>query len=178
MDGLPALVTNAALSYLSQGLTNSLLGQLEQVSERNRQTTYSDTKSKAATACDRFLGKNQYKIGKYSAKIPGIDYNQQDYVDAWGRTQSNGGAGARAFNALLNPTYTGKDRSTDVDEELERLYSDNKGKDGFPNVFPQKRIRSDVIGDDVVMTPDEYLEYEKTSGQKKLELVRQFINSN
>ena len=177
-DAVPSLVTNAALSYLSQGLTNSLLGQLEQASERNRQTTYSDTKSKAATAFDRFLGKNQYKIGKYSAKIPGLDYNQQDYVDAWGRTQSNGGAGERAFNAFLNPTYTGKDRSTDVDEELERLYRDNKGKDGFPNVFPQKRSRSDVIGDGVVMTPDEYLAFSKESGQKKLELVREFIQSS
>jgi len=177
-DGLPALVTNAALSYLSQGLTNSLLGQLEQMSERNRQTTYSDTKSADATAFDRFLGKNQYKIGKYSAKIPGIDYNQQDYVDAWGRTQSNGGAGERAFNALLNPTYTGKDRSTDVDAELERLYRDNKGKEGFPDVFPQKRSRSDTIGDGIVMTPDEYLDFSKESGQKKLELVREFIQSS
>lgn len=177
-DGLPALVTNAALSYLSQGLTNSLLGQFEQMSERNRQTTYTDTKSAEATAFDRFLGKNQYKIGKYSAKIPGVDYNQQDYVDAWGRTQSNGGAGERAFNALLNPTYTGKDRSTDVDEELERLYRENKGKEGFPDVFPQKRSRSDTIGDGVVMTPDEYLAFSQESGQKKLELVREFMQSS
>jgi len=177
-DALPSLVANAALSYLTQGLTNTLLGQLEQASEKNRQTTYTDTKSADATALDRLLGKKQYQVSKATAKIPGVDYHQQDYVDAWGRTQSNGGAGERAFNALLNPTYISRDRSTKVDAELERLHSENRDKEGFPDVFPKKRSRSDVIGDGVVMTPDEYLEYEKAAGQKKLDLVSQFMDSS
>lgn len=177
-DAIPSLVANAALSYLSQGLTNTLLGQAEQASEANRQTTYSDTKSKDANAIDQLLGaKGQYQIGKMFAKMPGWDYNQQDYVDAWGRTQSNGESGKRVINAFINPTYLSGDRSTKVDTELERLHNENADVEGFPNVFPQKRSRSATIGDGIVMTPDEYLQYSKAAGQKKLELVSDFMDS-
>lgn len=176
-DAIPSLVANAALGYLSQGLTNSLLGQAEQAWERNRQTTYTDTKSEDATVIDQLLGKGQYKLGQYAAKIPGVDYNQQDYVDAWGRTRDNGSVGERLFNAFLNPTYVTDDSSTEVDAELERLHNDNRDVEDFPEVFPQKRARSATIGDGIVMTPDEYLQFSKDSGQMKLSLVKDFIGS-
>lgn len=177
-DAVPSLVTNAIISYLSQGLTNSLIGQMEQASEENRQTTYTDTRSEDATAFDRLLGSGgQYDLGKVSAKTPGWDYNQQDYVDAWGRTQSNGSAATRLFNSLLNPTYMTANRSTEVDAELERLHNENAGVEGFPNVFPQKASRSMTYGDDQYMTPDEYLQYSIGRGQKSLELVRDFMGS-
>lgn len=169
-DALPKFLTNSIISYLSQGVSNTLLGQFEQASEENRQTNYS-TK-------DSVLGSDaQYTLGKFMAKVPGLDYNQQDYVDAWGRTQSNGSALERTWNAFFNPTYASDDRSTAVDKELERLYNDNKDDEGFPNVFPQKASRSMTYGDGKVMTPDEYLQYSKDRGQKSLELVSQFINS-
>lgn len=177
-DAIPSLVANAALGYLSQGLTNSFLGQMEQANEENRQTTYTDTKSADATELDKRLGKYQRIVAKAAAKTPGIDYNQQDYVDAWGRTISNGGAAERYFNALLNPTYTSKENSTEVDAELERLYTDNKDVEGFPDVLPSKRPRSAAIGDGIVMTPDEYLQFSKDSGAKKLELVKDFMGSD
>jgi len=172
-DAVMQFAANSILSFMTQGITNSLLGQLEQFTEENRQTTYTAKE----TDFDKFLGKWQYKVGQAAAKTPGIDYHQQDYVDAWGRTQSNGNTAIRAFNALLNPTYGSKDRSTEVDAELERLYKDNKDTEDFPNVFPQKRSRSDVYGDGKLMTADEYLQYSKDSGNMKLELVSDFMES-
>lgn len=172
-DALPQLALNAMMSYWMQGLTNGLLGQFEQATEKNRQTTYTANE----TELDKFLGKGQYKVGQLAAKTPGVDYHQQDYVDAWGRTQSNGDAMTRALNAFLNPTFSSKDRSTEVDAELERLYRDNKNTEDFPDVFPQKRGRSEVYGDGKVMTPDEYLQFSKDSGQMKLELVSDFMAS-
>lgn len=177
-DAIPSLVANAAINYLSQGLTNTLLGQFEQASEENRQTTYTDTKSDEATDFDKRLGSEfQRKLAGIAAKIPGIDYHQQDYVDAWGRTQSTGTAAERYFNALLNPTYTSEDNSTEVDAELERLYTENKGIEGFPDVLPKRRGRSATYDMGKVMTPDEYLQYSKDSGQMKLELVKDFMGS-
>lgn len=172
-DALPQLVINAMMSYWMQGLTNSFIGQIEQASEKNRQTIYNEN----ATGFDRFLGSSQYKVGQFMAKIPGRDYHQQDYVDAWGRTQSTGSTGERIYNSFLNPTYSSKNRSTEVDAELERLYRDNKNAEDFPNVFPQKRSRSDVYGDGKLMTADEYLQYSKDSGNMKLELVTDFMES-
>lgn len=172
-DALPQFVANSIMNYLTQGLTNSLVGQFEQASEKNRQTIYTEK----ATELDKMLGNAQYKVGQTLAKIPTIDYHQQDYVDAWGRTQSAGTSIERYINAFLNPTYTSADRSTAVDAELERLYSDNKGVEDFPEVFPKKRGRSATYGDNKVMTADEYLQFSKESGQRKLELVSEFMDS-
>lgn len=170
-DALPKLLMNSIVAYLSQGITNTLMGQFEQASEKNRQTNY--------TTGDNWLGKSVgYTWGKLTAKIPGIDYNQQDYVDAWGRTQSNGGYMMRAFNAFINPTYGSKDKTTYVDAELERIYAAGKNIDGFPNVFPQKASRSMEIAKGQTMTPDEYVQYSEERGSKSLELVRDFMESD
>jgi hypothetical protein len=162
---------NAMMSYLTQGINNSLVGQAEQAWEENRQTVYSDK--------DSVLPSNvQYKLGKAMGKIPGVDYHQQDYVDAWGRTQSNGSAGKRIFDAFINPFYSGTDTTTNVDTELERLYKAGKNVDGFPNVLPQKAARSTEYVKGTSMTPDEYKQYSIDRGQKSLELVSDFMESD
>ena len=159
------------MSYLTQGINNSLVGQAEQAWEENRQTVYSDK--------DSVLPSNvQYKLGKAMGKIPGVDYHQQDYVDAWGRTQSNGSAGKRIFDAFINPFYSGTDTTTKVDTELERLYKAGKNVDGFPNVLPQKAARSTEYVKGTSMTPDEYKQYSIDRGQKSLELVSDFMESD
>lgn len=162
---------NAMMSYLTQGINNSLVGQAEQASEENRQTVYSDK--------DSVLPSNvQYKLGKAMGKIPGVDYHQQDYVDAWGRTQSNGSAAKRIFDAFINPFYSGTDTTTKVDTELERLYKAGKNVDGFPNVLPKKAARSTEYVKGTSMTPDEYKQYSIDRGQKSLELVSDFMESD
>ena len=57
----------SALNYLTQGLTNTLLGQFERTSEEDRMTTYIDKNSDVPTWL-------QYQLGKASAKTPGWDY--------------------------------------------------------------------------------------------------------
>ncbi len=162
---------NAMMSYLTQGINNSLVGQAEQAWEENRQTVYSDK--------DSVLPSNvQYKLGKAMGKIPGVDYHQQDYVDAWGRKQSNGSAAKRIFDAFINPFYSGTDTTTKVDTELERLYKAGKNVDGFPNVLPQKAARSTEYVKGTSMTPDEYKQYSIDRGQKSLELVSDFMESD
>ena len=111
-------------------------------------------------------------------KIPGVDYHQQDYVDAWGRTQSNGSEAKRIFDAFINPFYSGTDTTTKVDTELERLYKAGKNVDGFPNVLPQKAARSTEYVKGTSMTPDEYKQYSIDRGQKSLELVSDFMESD
>lgn len=174
-DALPKFVANSMLNFLTQGVTNTLLGQLAQTLNENRQTVYSDN--------DSILGKDlQYKVAKIGQKIPTVDYNQQDYVDAWGRTQSNGTVAQRVFNNFLNPTYTSEDKAREWEKELQRLYVDNKDVSGFPSVLPQKDSRTMSIGENrqgekITLTPDEYLKYSIDVGQKKEQLVSDFIQS-
>lgn len=170
-SGLPMLFVNSAISYLTQGLTSTFLGQLEQANEEYRQTTYTDKNSIIPTWL-------QYPLGKAAAKTPGIDYNQQDYIDAWGRRQSNGNALQRFLNATVNPTYYSAERGTSVDDELERLYSENKNVDGFPNVLPDKAARSTEYTKGKTLTPEEYQQYSIDRGQMSLELIQDFMSSN
>lgn len=170
-SGLPMLFVNSTISYLTQVLTSTFLGQLEQANEEYRQTTYTDKNSIIPTWL-------QYPLGKAAAKTPGIDYNQQDYIDAWGRRQSNGNALQRFLNATVNPTYYSAERGTSVDAELERLYSENKNVEGFPNVLPDKAARSTEYTKGNTLTPEEYQQYSIDRGQMSLELIQDFMSGN
>lgn len=165
---------NIMLSYAMQGLTNTMLGQAERTFEDRRYSTFLDA--------DNPTGKLlQSKFGKALAKIPGVDYNQVEYVDAWGRTEYSGGLGARAFENFLSPGYLSKQNSTEVDGELQRLYDA-----GQTNVFPQRISMSQTVGvyrndgrklDDRALTKDEYVQYQKVMGQTSLELVKSLMRS-
>lgn len=173
-NSLGQFALNAILSFAMQGMTNTMLGQAERTFEDRRYTTFLD----ADTPTKRTL---QSKFGKALAKIPGIDYNQVEYVDAWGRTEYSGGLGARAFENFLSPGYLSKQNSTEVDNELQRLYDA-----GQTNVFPSRISMTDTVNvyrsdgrklEDRRLTKDEYVQYQKVMGQTSLELVKDLMKS-
>lgn len=173
-NALVNFALNQMVNYVSQGIGNSLFGQIERSTEKNRETTY--------TASDTAEGRmGERTLGKVLNKIPGLEYNQVEYVDAWGRTQSNGSAAERAFSNLLSPGYIGKNRSTEVDNELQRLYDA-----GQTNVFPSRISMTDTVGvyrndgrktEERRLTKDEYVQYQKVMGQTSLELVKDLMKS-
>ena len=173
-NALVNFALNQMVNYVSQGIGNSLFGQIERITEKNRETTY--------TASDTAEGRTwERTLGKVLNKIPGLEYNQVEYVDAWGRTQSSGSATERAFSNLLSPGYIGKNRSTEVDNELQRLYDA-----GQTNVFPSRISMTDTVGvyrsdgrktEDRRLTKDEYVQYQKVMGQTSLELVKDLMRS-
>lgn len=173
-NSLGQVALNTILSYAMQGLTNTMLGQAERTFEDRRYSTFLDA--------DTQTGKTlQSKFGKSLAKIPGIDYNQVEYVDAWGRTEYSGGLGARAFENFLSPGYLSKQNSTEVDNELQRLYDA-----GQTNVFPSRITMSQTVNvyndkgkklEDRALTKDEYVQYQKVMGQTSLELVKDLMKS-
>ena len=163
----PSLLLNAFLKYASQGVTNSLAGEAEQFSEQYRQTYYTDPDSPLPTAL-------QKQLAKLSGKTPGWDYNQADYIDAWGRKQDNGSVGMRAFESFLSPAYINEDRSTEVDEELKRLHEATKDT-VKGSVLPTIADRSTMVGGQR-LTPEEYELFQTRKGQTALKLVSDFIN--
>lgn len=173
-NSLGQFALNIILSFAMQGLTNTMFGQAERTFEDRRYTTFLD----ADTPTERTL---QSKFGKALAKIPGIDYNQVEYVDAWGRTEYSGGLGARAFENFLSPGYLSKQNSTEVDNELQRLYDA-----GQTNVFPSRIAMTDTVNvyrndgrktEERRLTKDEYVQYQKVMGQTSLELVKDLMKS-
>lgn len=166
LGALPSALASAATSYLTQGLP-TLFGQLERTGEDERETTYTERNA--------FLTPDmQYTLGKVSGKIPVWEYQQIPYIDAWGRHESSGKVGERAFNNLLNPAYTSQIEESDMEKELLRLYQET----GDTGVFPKRASKYfNVDGERKDLTAEEYVRYAETKGQTSLRLVTDLTES-
>lgn len=151
---LPKAIASAATSYLTQAFP-TLLGQAERTGEGKRYTTYTNKNNKYLTP------DMQYAVGKASARIPGWDYNQIPYIDAWGRTELTGKPGERAFNNFLNPAYTSNIDESPMEKELMRLYNATGEA-----VFPSRASKNlTVNGEAVTLGADDYVKYAQQKGR-------------
>ena len=132
---LYSIFSQAAANHVLQALP-TLFGQIERVGETERETTYIDKDSQIPKDL-------QYTIAKAANKIPGVEYEQIPFIDAYGRRQETGNLATRMFANLLSPGYLSSDRSAPWDDELQRLYSM-----GYTSVLPSqaaKKIGAECI---------------------------------
>ena len=186
---LPALLGQIGYGYISQ-FVPTLFGQVERVTENRRESTYYDRD-------DRLSKDLQYMLGKTANKIPGFDYNQIPYLDAWGREQESGKemeklvgnflpeAGEalsntkiddvlqRVINNMVSPSYTRvKNETSDLENELKRLHDL-----GYSNMIPQRTTQGTKV-DQEYMNEEEYVTYAKTKGQTALENLTALTESD
>lgn len=159
-NALTSAVASAATSYLTQSIP-TVFGQAERTGESTRMTTYTDK--------NKFLTPDmQYALGKASARIPGVDYGQIPFIDAWGRTENSGGVVARAFNNFANPAYTSKVSGSKMEDELSRLYEAT----GETKVLPQRAPKSFTVNkENKQLTGEEYVKYATKRGQTSYKIV-------
>ena len=163
-SGMYKILSKSVTSYLTQYFP-TILGQAERTfEETQREMTYVDRNSAASTEL-------QYMWGKIANKIPFYDFSQIPYIDAWGRTEETGNFFVRALNNFINPAYVKKERPTEIDGELERLY--DLGETGVYPTRPKTNVQ--IKGE--YLTADEYVAYSTRKGQLSLDLASQFINS-
>lgn len=172
-DNLGQFLINAAVSYLTQGMTNTLLGQLERSFEQQRMSTYVDKDNNLPNWLQRTLG-------KASAKTPGWDYNQIPYINAWGEEEEYSGTVSNLLYNLLSPSYIDKGEDDAVSSELTRL----NGVQSDVNVFPQTPSKSLSFTDkdgteheNYNLSAEEYVELAKAQGQTQRKLVEDLIGS-
>lgn len=166
-NNLGQFFINAAVSYLTQGLTNTLLGQLERSSEENRMTTFVDKDSSTPQWMQR-------QLGKMSQKIPGWDYQQMEYLNAWGETQKN--KGGLTYN-LLSPGYISTERSDPITKELNRL-REATGENVFPQTVDKSVNFTDTDGvthTGYNLSEKEYETMQKVQGQTAHRLAAEVI---
>ena len=172
-NNMGQFLINACLSYLTQGITNSFLGQLERSFEGQRMTTFVDKDS----AVPAWL---QKALGKASAKTPGWDYNQIPYVDAWGETEDIAPVGGLLENTL-SPSYISEGFTDEVYDELNRLNEVQSDINVYPQT-PDKTITfEDANGklhEDYNLSAEEYEKLAKLQGQTQKALVEQIISSD
>lgn len=163
-QGAFKIVSSMAANYISQYFP-TLFGQTERsFEETQRETTYIDRNSKVGSEL-------QYMWGKIANKIPFYDFSQIPYIDAWGRTEETGNLFERMLNNFVNPAYVKKERPTEIDGELERLYDL-----GETSVYPSRAKTNTKINGEY-LTADEYVKYATTKGQTSYELAQGVINS-
>jgi hypothetical protein len=164
-NGLYSILATATINYLSQGLP-TLSGQIERAFEPNRQTTYIDNTTGVP-------GQIQSTLGKLSNKIPGWEFQQRDYIDAFGRTQSSGSVVDRIINNMVNPAYVSNINKTPVDTEISRLY-----KSGALDTVPQQPDNFFSYNNQkYTMTKDEYDQFSITRGQLIYKNILTLVNS-
>ena len=147
-------------SYLAQGIP-TLSAQFARTLEPNSQYTYTGD---VGGSMAKRLTKSLAGIAK---KIPFVNWRQYDYVDAWGRTESNGNVLDRILNNFLNPAYVSDIEVTDADEEIARLEAAT-GEE----VSPSRRQYSITMnGEKRALTGEEYERYSKEYGEKALEMM-------
>lgn len=167
-NGFASLAVNALTSYLGQFLP-TIGGQIERTFlEDTRQSTYIDRDSPIPNAV-------QILLGNWANKIPGIDFQQRDYVDAWGRTESTGeNVLIRALNNFLNPAYVSRRQSGELEAELQRLYDLGEG---FEGVLPSQAQTNTQINDEY-LTSEEYNRLQTTRGQTSYDILNRFVGTD
>ena len=150
------LVASSAMSYLTQGLTNTLLGQIERTFEPVRMSTYADKMKDLPDWLQRGLG-------KASAKFPGLDYNQTEYLNEFGETESNGSVGARIFENLFSPGYFEASKEGEKAYDFVQELYDRFGIDATPNAYAESSI--EVNGINYQLTQEQKNQYQEVRGQ-------------
>lgn len=162
---LGALAASSVISYFTQAIP-TLGGQVERSAEDVRMSTYTDKNLWLPTDI-------QYALGKASARIPGWDYQQIPYIDAWGREEGSGPLVLRMGNNFLNPAYTSRTEITPVDEEVRRLY--NQTGDG--GVVPDRPPRYITVnGERVDLTAAQYTQYATERGQTQFSMLEELFD--
>ena len=166
VDPIVAAIATAATNYVTQGLP-TILGQLERTGEGLRYTTFTSKNSKLTNDM-------QYALGRASAKIPIWDYSQIPYIDAWGRTESTGEVGTRAFNNFLNPAYTSTVDMSEMEQELLRLY-EVTGEDVFPS-RADKSFKANK--QEINLTGEQYVTYAQKKGGEAYKWLTKLTQSS
>ncbi len=133
---------STALSFLTQGLSNNLLRQIESGVQKEATTTYVDPESDIPEWMQR-------AIGNFSRSVPGWDYQQVPYRDKLGKTEDSGGL---LYN-LFSPGYLDKTVLTPGRKERQRL-ADALGDTSVLYTTPTGTVS--VMGEERALTAQEY----------------------
>lgn len=159
-----AALASAATSYISQYFP-SVFGAIERTTEDQRYTTYTDPNSPIPSDF-------QYAISRAMNRLP-FEYNQVDYIDAWGDTESTGSVFERALENFLSPGYYNESGSSHRERELQRIYEET-GESVIPErVSPNEKYtkkNADGTTEEIHLASEGlYEEYATTLGETQAE---------
>ena len=114
-------------------------------------------------------GIQRFVQASIQAKTPGWESQKTPYVDAWGRESTASSKLLGAFENFFTPWYRSVKNTTDVDDELQRLY-DATGESVLPSA---PKTSTKIGGRD--LSADEYVALAKDAGSTKYTLLSQLV---
>lgn len=160
------VLSSSVTNYISQFFP-SVFGAIERTIEDRRQSSYTDPTSIIPDDL-------QYPIAQAMNRLPG-EYNQVDYIDAWGRTESTGSLAGRAASNFISPGYYSRLSESEVEDELQRVYDATGGE---YNVFPDRATMGNTTINGERLTPEQYTEYATMLGQTRLAEVSALMETD
>ena len=162
-----AAANSALSSYISQAIP-TLGGQIARTVDGTQRKNYVDKNSPVPSFVQ--------EIGNtLTGKIPGLSFQKEPYVDAWGERNTNKNVLSRAVQNFISPSYLSKIDYDEVDRELQRLYDET----GEAGVFPDTASKSiQYDGHTKQLTAKEYRIYAEEKGTLSRQLVGQLIHDS
>jgi len=112
------------------------------------------------------------RMNAIQAKIPELSKELPAKYDTWGRKMTYADNSAEAaFTKFINPSKVSEEKMTDIDTEIERIYSETKDRSVFPDVAPK------TVGT-YTLNNYEMSEYQKDMGRRSYKFAESFMDSD
>ena len=170
---LGSMATNAVTGYASQALP-TMLGQIARSIDNTRRTT--DTASDS-----NFLSGVEKQGRKMMNKIPGLSFLNPEYIDSYGRTQTNGPSNPLANTAyqFLSPAYVRDIKTTDADKMARDVYN---AKDSEGRPINDKKVfapwKGKVTYGNEKLDPQQMHDYREASGRASFAIREALANED
>lgn len=163
---LTAMMQEVMTSYFMQAIP-SVSGQVARTADKTRRRTYIDKNSWVPESVQR-------AYQKLFNKIPGLSFLNQPYIDEWGREDTTQNIAVRAFENFLSPGWLSEIKTSDMEQELQRLY-EATGENGVLPGYAAKFIT--VNGEKINLTGDEYTLFASTRGMTAYSIISEIVSS-
>lgn len=165
---LGGIAVNAIENFVSQSVP-SLFGAVARTIDGTRRRTYYDDKT------DPLGSSVQAAVRKAAAKIPFASMLLQPSIDEWGRQDVEGNAAWRFVENFLSPGYAGKWESSEMEDELQRLYDTT----GEKSVLPTTAAKYFNVGEERVdLSYEDYKTYAEKLGKTRYQVVAGMVKSS
>jgi hypothetical protein len=164
-EGISNILASDVSSFIMQHFP-TLFGKMANTLDDTRREFFID---KSKDGVGQFFDTMGEKI---SAKIPWLSAERLPYVNAWGEEESTGPVGQRIFQNFVSPGYISWDKSTELTDEISRLYKNTGNAKVLPERAPKKIEFKDTKK---VLTEDEYYDYATRRGQKNADYLEELI---
>ena len=115
-------------------------------------------------------------IQTIAKKIPLASTLLEPQINAWGEEKTYGSMGERIIESTISPGYHSEITSTEIDDELNRLFEATGENSVYPASNTVKSIT--VKKQEYKLTASQSTEYARERGQRSLKYVTELMNKN